>query len=139
MSSGAEPEELTGEAEVWQFVQEFNAAFAANNSDAYFKYVDEQITVITPPNPYRVEGIHDDREEFAYSLRTNLSRVGLWQAMQPKIQIYGETAIVSFFVRGSFGPAEHRKTIYWRISDVLAKRGGRWRVVHIHASAIQRC
>jgi hypothetical protein len=47
-------------AEAWHFVEEFNAAFAANKTDAYFKRVDENITVITPASPYRVEGICDD-------------------------------------------------------------------------------
>ena len=123
--------------EVWQVVQDFNTAFASNDPDKYFSYVDDDITVITPANPYRVEGVIDDREEFEYSLRKGNARVGYWQAMQPKVQLYGETAVVTFFARGSFGPEGQAQTVYWKITDVLVKKNKQWKVVHIHVSATQ--
>jgi ketosteroid isomerase-like protein len=122
---------------VWQFVQQFNQAFATNDIDAYFSHVDPNVTVFTPLNPYRVEGIRNDREEFEYSLHSGATRVGLWQAMQPKVQLFENSAVVSFFVRGSIGPEGQVKTYYWKISDVLIKRGTGWKVVHIHVSATE--
>jgi hypothetical protein len=137
MNTFADANGSAREAEAWHFVEEFNAAFATNNPDAYFKCVDENITVITPANPYRVEGIRNDREEFEYSLRQNVSRANLWQAMQPKVQVYGDTAVVSFFVRGSLGPTEQPKIIYWKVTDIIVKRGETWKVVHIRVSVTQ--
>jgi hypothetical protein len=84
-----------------------------------------------------VEGVRDDRQEFEFSLRRDLSRVSLWQAMQPKVQLYGDMVAVSFFVRGKLGPAEQPQTVYWKITDVLTKKDENWKVVHIHVSATQ--
>ena len=127
------PEQAATEAQVLQVIEEFNRAFAANDPERYFSYIDEQITVITPSNPYRVEGIRDDREEFEYGIRSGAARVGYFQEMQPKVQLLGETAVVTYFSRGSYGP--EGKTLYFKETDVLVKREGKWKVVHIHVSA----
>jgi ketosteroid isomerase-like protein len=125
------------QSEVLQVIEEFNRAFAANDVNKYFAYIDPEITVITPSNPYRVEGIHDDREEFEYSLRTGSGRVGYFQEMQPKVQLFGDTAVVTFFSRGSYGPPGQQKVSYYKETDVLTKRSGAWKIVHIHVSATQ--
>jgi ketosteroid isomerase-like protein len=125
------------EAEVWNAIKQFNAAFARNDPAKYFSYVDPEITVITPANPYRVEGIADDRAEFEYSLKTNVSRVGYFQEMQPKVQLFGNIAVVTYFSRGSYGPEGHEKVCYYKETDVLRKQSGNWKVVHIHVSATE--
>jgi len=96
-------------------------------------FIDEDITVLTPANPYRVEGIPDDREEFEWGIRTGKSRVGYFQEMQPRVQIYGDVAVVTYFSRGSYGPEE--TVAYLKETDVLVRRGDGWRIVHIHVSA----
>lgn len=120
--------------DVLAVVEAFNRAFAANDVERYFSFVDDGITLFTPSNPYRVEGIEDDREEFEWSLETGRSRVGLWQGMQPHVQRFGDVAVVSSFVRGAFGPAGDETLAYWKITDVLVKRPEGWKVVHIHVS-----
>ena len=121
------------ESEVWEVIKQFNRAFASNDPDSYFKFIDEQITVITPSNPYRVEGLEADRAEFEYGLQTGKTRVGYFQEMQPKVQVYGDVAVVTYFSRGTYGP--ETKTAYLKETDVLVKRDGRWQIVHIHVSA----
>ena len=54
------------EREVWQVIETWNRAFAENDAEAYFHYISDDITVLTPSNPYRVEGKPDDREEFEF-------------------------------------------------------------------------
>jgi hypothetical protein len=78
------------EAEVLKVIKDFNDAFAPNDVEKYFSYIDPEITVITSANPYRVEGLADDREEFEFSLRSGLSRLGYFQEMQPKVQLFGD-------------------------------------------------
>ena len=124
----AEPEQ-----EVLDVIEAFNGAFAANDPDRYFTYIAEEITVLTPANPYRVEGIPDDREEFEWGIRTGKSRVGYFQEMQPKVQLYGDVAVVTYFSRGSYGPEE--TVAYLKETDVLVRREDGWRIVHIHVSA----
>jgi ketosteroid isomerase-like protein len=135
--SAANPGGIMGQAEpereVLEVIEAFNRAFAANDPDTYFTFIDEDITVLTPANPYRVEGIPDDREEFEWGIRTGKSRVGYFQEMQPRVQIYGDAAVVTYFSRGSYGPDE--TVAYLKETDVLVRRGGGWRIVHIHVSA----
>jgi ketosteroid isomerase-like protein len=135
--SAANPGGIMGQAEpereVLEVIEAFNRAFAANDPDTYFTFIDEDITVLTPANPYRVEGIPDDREEFEWGIRTGKSRVGYFQEMQPRVQIYGDAAVVTYFSRGSYGPDE--TVAYLKETDVLVRRGDGWRIVHIHVSA----
>jgi ketosteroid isomerase-like protein len=123
------------ESEVWQVIEEFNTAFARNDPAKYFSYIDPDITLITPSNPYRVEGIRDDREEFEYGLKNGSGRVGYFQEMQPKVQLFGEIAVVSYYSRGSYGPEGQEKVRYYKETDVLHKKNDKWKIVHIHVSA----
>lgn len=125
------------ESQVLQVIKDFNRAFKNNDPDKYFSYIDDQITVITPSNPYRVEGIKDDRDEFEYGIRSGAARVGYFQEMQPKVQLYGDVAVVTYFSRGSYGPEGQAKTFYYKETDVLARKEGTWKIVHIHVSATQ--
>lgn len=60
----------TDEVSVLDAVRQLNNAFAANDPEKYFSYVDPEITVMTPSNPYRVEAITGDRAEFEHGLKT---------------------------------------------------------------------
>ena len=123
------------EGEVWEVVASFNQAFARNDPEAYFKFIDEEIVVLTPGNPYRVEGLKDDREEFEYGLKQGYSLVGYFQELQPKIQVFGDSAVVTYYSRGSYGLQDQARTLYLKETDVLVRRPGGWKIVHIHVSA----
>ncbi|NWF70646.1 MAG: nuclear transport factor 2 family protein [Chloroflexi bacterium] len=125
----------SAQAEVWQVIEAFNKAFAANDSATYFTYIDEAISVITPSNPYRIEGLADDREEFEFGLREGYSRVGYFQELQPEVRVYGDTAVVTYYSRGSYGPEGRARPAYLKETDVLMRKAGQWKIVHIHVSA----
>lgn len=119
--------------EVLAVVRAFNDAFAANDPDRYFSFVDPEIVVLTPSNPYRVEGLQDDREEFEWGLRTGRSRVGYFQELQPLVRVHGDVAVVTYYSRGSYGPGE--TVAYLKETDVLVRRADGWKIVHIHVSS----
>jgi ketosteroid isomerase-like protein len=121
--------------EVWKAVEGFNQAFADNDPERYFSFMAEELTVLTPGNPYRVEGLAADRAEFEFSLRAGYSRVEFFQALQPSVQVFGDTAVVSYFSRGRYGPAGQARLAYYKETDVLVRREGAWKIVHIHVSA----
>ena len=121
--------------EVWAAVEGFNRAFAENDPERYFGYMAEGLSVLTPGNPYRVEGLAADRAEFEFSLRAGYSRVEFFQALQPRVQVFGDTAVVSYFSRGRYGPAGQAKLAYYKETDVLVREAGGWKIVHIHVSA----
>jgi ketosteroid isomerase-like protein len=122
--------------EVWAVVEAFNRAFAANDPARYFDFVAEEITVLTPGNPYRVEGRADDREEFELGLRAGYSRVEYFQEMQPRVQVYGDTAVATYFSRGRYGPEGAARAAYYKETDVLVRRAAGWKIVHVHVSAV---
>ncbi len=123
------------EREVLEVIEAFNRAFADNDPDRYFTYIDQDITVLTPSNPDRVEEVPDDREEFEWGIRTGKSRVGYFQELQPRVQLYGDVAVVTYFSRGSYGPEEEEVVAYLKETDVLVRREEGWKIVHIHVSA----
>lgn len=129
-------DERTVEGEVLEVIRGFNDAFAANDPDRYFSYVAEEIVVLVPSSPYRVEGIIADREEFEWGLRTGRTRIGYFQELQPDVRVYGNTAVVTYYSRGSYGADE--TVAYLKETDVLVRRAGDWKIVHIHVSATAR-
>jgi ketosteroid isomerase-like protein len=118
---------------VWQVIVRWNRAFAENDVERYFEFIDQNITVLTPGNPYRVEGIIDDRNEFEFGLSTGRSKVGFFQMMQPLIRVFGDMAIVTYFSRGYYG-SDNGNILYFKETDVLALQDGNWKIVHIHLS-----
>lgn len=121
------------EEEVLAVVKAFNDAFEANDPERYFTFVDEEIVVLTPSNPYRVEGVADDRQEFEWGLHTGRTHVGYFQELQPLVKIHGDVAIVTYYSRGSYGPDETVR--YLKETDVLVRRPEVWKFTHIHVSA----
>jgi ketosteroid isomerase-like protein len=121
--------------EILNVIGAWNEAFARNDPAAYFRYIDDDITVLTPSNPYRVEGVHDDREEFERGLASGAGRVGYFQELQPHVQRYGDVAVVTYFSRGAYGAEGSERTLYLKETDVLVRRSGGWKVVHIHVSS----
>lgn len=123
------------QAEVWRAIEGFNRAFAANDPATYFTFIDDAISVLTPSSPYRVEGIAHDREEFEFGLLRRYGRVGYFQELQPRIDLLGDVAVVTYYSRGSYGPDDKASTLYLKETDVLAKKSGVWKIVHIHVSS----
>lgn len=120
------------EQEVRTTVEGFNRAFAANDPEAYFTFIDKDITVFTPSNPYRVDGIGPDREEFEFSLKRGLSKVGYFQQLQTRVQLLGDVAVVTYYSRGSYG--QNETVAYYKETDILVKRDRGWKIIHIHVS-----
>jgi ketosteroid isomerase-like protein len=125
------------QTEVWQVVLAWNDAFEANDVARYFTFVDPSITVITPGNPFRITGIAADRQEFEFSLRRGSSRVGYFQEIDPQVTVHGSVAIVTYYSRGFYG-TESGATGYYKETDVLVKKDGAWKIVHVHLSSASK-
>jgi ketosteroid isomerase-like protein len=123
----------SSEKEVWTVIQKWNKAFAANDVDSYFDFIHDDLTLIVPSSPYRVETKKMDKEEFIWSLNNGISKVQFFQELDPKIQILGNTAVVSYYTRGVYGESKLEMT-YLKETDVLIKEAGIWKIIHIHVS-----
>jgi len=123
------------EDEILKIIQSFNESFLKNDTEKYFSFIIDDFTLFIPNSPYRIDGKILDKEEFEYSLKSGKSRVWLFQMLQPRVQILGNTAVVSFYSRGGFGTSINESNIvFYKITDVLAKENDEWKIVHIHVS-----
>lgn len=114
---------------------EFLAAFNALDQTRFDALFAEDATLFYPSAPFplqRVEGkaavtgwfskfFDAVRKRGAKNLNINPSDL--------HAQTYGDTAVVTFHLNGGSDGAIGRRTV------VLNKRGGRWLIVHLHASA----
>jgi len=118
--------------EVFAVITEWNDYFARNNTEEYFKFLSNDITLFIGSSPYRIDGLEHDREEFEYSLKQGWTTVGYFQMFQMSIQIYGDTAVATYHTRGSYGLEP--KIVFLKETNVLVKQDGNWKIVHIHVS-----
>jgi len=124
----------TEEKEVLRTVMEWNKAFEANDPNAYFQFISNDLSLFVPSSPYRIDGKMDDREEFEYSLKKGWTKVGYFQEIQMQAKVYGITAVVTYYNRGTYGEGANEKTLYLKETDVLIKESGKWKIIHIHVS-----
>lgn len=122
------------ENQVLKTVKAWNEAFAKNDPDTYFNFLHSEITLFIASSPYRIDGKTDDREEFEWSLSKGRTRVGFFQELQPKIQVLGNTAIVTYHNRGAYGPEGQEQIYYLKETDILVMEGNEWKIIHIHVS-----
>ena len=85
--------------------------------------------------PHRQDGL--DFHRFMIEHRWAGAGDYRFDLLEPRLQLYGDTAIVSYTfmvsraTQGAGGGVEHRTH---NESRVLIKRDGQWRVVHVHKS-----
>lgn len=124
----------TVEQEVLDVVQRWNDSFERNDSKTYFTFIHDDLTLFIPSSPYRIDGKQADKNEFEWSLSKSRTKVHLFQELQPVVQVFGNTAIVTYHNRGAYGPDGGEQMLYAKETNVLVKENGVWKIVHIHVS-----
>ncbi|MBK8449541.1 MAG: nuclear transport factor 2 family protein [Saprospiraceae bacterium] len=124
----------TTEKEILAIVKAWNDSFKRNDNETYFTYIHDDLTLFIPSSPYRIDGKQDDKDEFDWSLSKSRTKVHFFQEMQPKIQIYGDTAVVTYHNRGAYGPDGSEQVYYLKETNVLIKEDEKWKIIHIHTS-----
>lgn len=122
------------EKEVLEVVKTWNDSFTENDSTTYFTYIHDDLTLFIPSSPYRIDGKPDDKVEFEWSLSKSRTKVHFFQELQPTVQIYGNTAVVTYYNRGAYGPDGNEQLYYFKETNVLINENDKWKIVHIHVS-----
>jgi len=99
---------------------------------------DPGITYFDPLQEKRVDGIEAMRK--IYAPIAGKLRIGHYEMIDPKVQMYGEIAILTFnliddVIQAPSGPSNIRQP--WNCTQVWAHKDGKWRVVHEHWSFIK--
>jgi len=118
---------------VWRTVEAWNDAFEANDPDTYFGYIDEDVVVITPSSPYRVEYKGPDRREFEFSIEKGFGEIQFFQELSPRVDVFGDTAVVTYYSRGIWSRSGEQM-VYLKETNVLVREENQWKIVHIHVS-----
>lgn len=107
-------------------------AFASGNVGVIEDALAEDCTVWDVFTPQLIRG-REERERFhADDQRQKSSRGALtWSLDEPLVDVWGDTAVARYVLEFAYAaPRAVGGTI--RITDVLRRRDGRWRIVHHH-------
>lgn len=124
----------TTEKEILAVVKTWNDSFMSNDNETYFTFIHDDLTLFIPSSPYRIDGKQDDKEEFDWSLSKSRTKVHFFQEMQPQVQLYNDTAVVTYHNRGAYGPDGSEQMYYLKETNVLIKENEKWKIIHIHTS-----
>jgi len=58
----------------------------------------------------------------------------VWTVAEPQVQLFGETALITYVNRGSVRDPSGEKAMTWLESAVLRKDQGTWRIVFFHST-----
>ena len=118
------------EHEVWADVQAMNRCWTCGKLtelEGLNDYFHETMVAITPTDRLRVEG----RAAciIGWSRFAHAATIHFWLEKEPKIQIYNETAIVTYYFEMAFDMGGSNVRLEGRDMLTLVKANGRWQVV----------
>jgi ketosteroid isomerase-like protein len=105
--------------------------------DGYFAIMAPEITYFDPVLERRA----NSRAEVEAHIRpfTGKIRVDRYEMVEPRVQGYGDVAILSYnllsYVPGPDGPAS--QTVRWNATAVYTRVSGQWQIAHNHWSYIK--
>lgn len=122
------------EQEVWDFLHRHLQSVFSEDSETYADTTSEELSLyewFVTPNRQDGLDFHLFMIDNAW-LGTNTNfRYDLWE---PRLQLYGDTAVVSYTFMLSIASEEGIQHHQHNESRVLVRQDGRWQVVHVHKS-----
>lgn len=122
------------EREIWDFLDRHLRGIFTNDSAAYRATTGEDLSLYEWfVTPHRQDGL----EFHFFMIDHNWAGEGLdfrYDLLEPRLQLYGDTAIVSYTFMLTVAGAEGIRHVTHNESRVLVRREGRWQVVHVHKS-----
>ena len=118
------------EIDVWDTIQKMNKCWTCGDPSKLEKlsdYFHEEMVAITATDKYRLEGkeaCFNGWKSFAEN-----TKIHFWKEKDPKIQIYGSTAIVTYYFDMSFDMAGQTINMGGRDMFTLINENGKWLVV----------
>ncbi len=117
------------EKEIIDLLHKFNQTILAQDVKTFSEYVADDVTWFASESPYRGEG----KEAYIKGLSDFFAAGGKILSIsdyQPKVQIYGDVAIVSFHYADSFVMGGKTIQASGKETLVFVKNDGRWWIVH---------
>lgn len=130
ISTAAESREIAG------LIRGIYEAFAEGNVGAIEAALAEDCTVWDVFTPQLIRGSKERERFHAADQQQKSSRGALtWRLDEPLVDVWNDTAIARYVLEFAYAPPNPvAGTI--RITDVLRRRDGRWRIVHHHEGSM---
>lgn len=127
----AQPAAAPAEQEVRTFIMEYNAAYARNDLDAYFKAFASDLTQWFPSGRVDLAGYQASwRKYIGAGNRLENAEV---RDLRIQLSPSGDAAVATYLLRVTTKPAKGDVTTEDnQETDVLFKRNGQWTIVHVN-------
>lgn len=125
---------MSNEQEIWDFLHQHLHSIFTRDADTYQATTSPDLSLYEWfVAPHRQDGLdfHFYMIEHSWAGTTDDFRFDL---LEPRLQLYGDTAVVSYTFMLSVAKADGIRHTLHNESRVLVKRGGAWQVVHVHKS-----
>ena|SRR6516165_4259768 len=109
-------------------VREFNAG----DVQSVLAHFHPRVIGFSSTQQERVSGLGAMKRTFNYYRQASSHM--RYRIAEPKVQLFGDTAVATFYWTVELGKGRPRHLIKGRGSHVLAREGGRWLIVHEHFS-----
>jgi len=108
------------------------AAFNQGDLNSVLDFFDKKIVCFSSTQHERLTGRAALRQTFEYYLK-EADKVQ-YRITEPVVQVFGDTAIASFYWTVTLTSGAKRRKIEGLGSHVLVNRSGAWKIVHEHFS-----
>lgn len=120
------------EREIWDIEKKQAAAFNERDLKTVLSFFDKNIVCFSSTQHERLTGRAALRRTFEYYLKQ--AEAVQYRITKPVVQLYGDTAIVSFYWTVTLKSGSRRRRIEGRGTHVLVNQKGTWKIVHEHFS-----
>ena len=110
--------------EVWSFVRAMNDAWTKEKGERLAEYFHPRVVAITPVDRFRLKGAGsciEGWQGFAQS-----STIHSWRADDPDIELFGDTAVVTYYYEMDVTMGGNRMNLTGRDMLVVKMEAGRW-------------
>ncbi len=118
---------IDDKTEVWETVQEMNRCWTVGDPNGLETYFHKEIIAVTPNDPMPLLGRKACLA--AWKSFTEIATIDDWQELEPKIQLFGDAAVVSYLYVLNCKVGEAKLSLEGRDLLFLVKEEGRWWVV----------
>ncbi len=110
--------------EVWQTLRALNDAWTKGNPEELKNFFHKDMVAITATDRHRLEG-----REACFKSWNDFSRaahIRHWEEQEPKIMVFGNTAVVTYYFDMSFDMGGQTVNLGGRDMFVFVKEDGKW-------------
>lgn len=107
-------------------------AFNEGNINKIIEFFYPDIVGFSSTKHDRIAGLQALRETFEFYLK-EAEKID-YQIFEPTVQVFGETAVITFYWQVKLTKGSHTQNIKGRGSHVYAKVDSQWKIVHEHFS-----